>query len=220
MPHQYGWNTKIQCTPEEDKMIAQLSGTLTQKAVEHLIVSVGGVGYEVHVPLSTFYSIPEEGQDVELLIYTHVKEDVLKLFGFLTPSEKDLFKKLIGVSGVGPKLALNILSGIESNDLAGAIKNSDIARLNAIPGVGKKTAERLILELKDKIKLDDLTAGKDTTISTPSGGIFDDALSALINLGYKKGDVEKTLDTIVSNDDSADWAVEKLLKEALKMMAK
>ena len=201
-------------------MIARLSGKLTQKSVEHLIVSVGGVGYEVHVPLSTFYAIPEEGEELELLIYTHVKEDVLKLFGFLTPSEKDLFIKLIGVSGVGPKLALNILSGMESSDLAGAIKNGDLARLNSIPGVGKKTAERLILELKDKIKFEDLSSEDDTTISPPSGGVFDDALSALINLGYKKGDLEKTLDSIARNSDSAEWAVEKLLKEALKMMAK
>lgn len=201
-------------------MIARLSGTLTQKSVEHLIVSVGGVGYEVHVPLSTFYSIPEEGQDVELLIYTHVKEDVLKLFGFLTPPEKDIFKKLIGVSGVGPKLALNILSGIESRDLATAIKNSDIARMNSIPGVGKKTAERLILELKDKIKLEGLSSEEDSTISAPSGGVFDDALSALINLGYKKSDVEKTIDSIARNEESSEWSVEKLLKEALRMMAK
>lgn len=201
-------------------MIARLSGTLTQKSVEHLIVSVGGVGYEVHVPLSTFYSIPEEGQDVELLIYTHVKEDVLKLFGFLTPPEKDIFKKLIGVSGVGPKLALNILSGIESRDLATAIKNSDIARMNSIPGVGKKTAERLILELKDKIKLEGLSSEEESTISAPSGGVFDDALSALINLGYKKSDVEKTIDGIARNEESSEWSVEKLLKEALRMMAK
>ena len=201
-------------------MIARLSGRLAHKSVEHLIIYVGGVGYEVHVPLSTFYAIPEEGEELELLIYTHVKEDILKLFGFLTASEKDLFKKLIGVSGVGPKLALNILSGIESSDLARAIKKGDIARLNNIPGVGKKTAERLILELRDKIKLDDLSTGKDATTSPPSGGVFDDALSALTNLGYKNGDVEKTLDTIAQNDDSAGWTVEKLLKEALKMMAK
>jgi len=201
-------------------MIARLSGRLTQKSVEHLIVSVGGVGYEVHVPLSTFYSIPEEGEELELLIYTHVKEDVLKLFGFLTPSEKDLFIKLIGVSGVGPKLALNILSGIESKDLAGAIKKGDIVRLNSIPGVGKKTAERLVLELKDKIRFEDVTSGKDTAISPSSGGVFDDALSALVNLGYKKGDVEKTLDTIGRDGDPAEWTVERLLKEALKMMAK
>lgn len=201
-------------------MIAHLSGKLKHKSIENLIVSVGGVGYEVHVPLSTFYSIPEEGQDVELLIYTHVKEDVLKLFGFLTPPEKDIFKKLIGVSGVGPKLALNILSGIESKDLATAIKNSDIARMNSIPGVGKKTAERLILELKDKIKFEGISSDDETTISAPSGGAFDDALSALINLGYKKGDVEKTLDKVGQNEDSQSWPVEVLLKEALRMMAK
>lgn len=201
-------------------MIAQLSGRLAQKSVDHLIVSVGGVGYEVHVPLSTFYAIPEEGEELELLIYTHVKEDVLKLFGFLTPSEKDLFKKLIGVSGVGPKLALNILSGIESKDLAGAIKKGDIARLNSVPGVGKKTAERLILELKDKIKFEDITSDNDTTISAPAEGIFYDTLSALVNLGYKKGDVEKTLNTIGNIEDSTEWTVEKLIKESLKMMAK
>jgi Holliday junction DNA helicase RuvA len=201
-------------------MIARLSGKLISKSINSLIIDVGGVGYEVNSPLSTFYAVPEEGADTNLLIYTHVKEDAIKLFGFLTAIEKNLFIKLISVSGVGPKLALNILSGLESTQLAQAIKESDIARMNAIPGVGKKTAERLILELKDKIASDTETGGDQQTAAAQNHKttLFDDALSALINLGYKKSEVEKALDAIIKNDNIL--SVESLLKEALKLMAK
>ena len=200
-------------------MIARLSGKLVLKTTDSLIIDVGGVGYEVNAPLSTFYAVPEEGADISLLIYTHVKEDAIKLFGFLTAMEKKLFIKLISVSGVGPKLAMNILSGMESSQLAIAIKESDTAKMNAIPGVGKKTAERLILELKDKIDSDILTDSVSQTMQQyKKTTIFDDALSALLNLGYRKPDVEKTLDTLIKNDNSL--SVEALLKEALKLMAK
>lgn len=200
-------------------MIARLSGKLVLKTTDSLIIDVGGVGYEVNAPLSTFYAVPEEGTHVSLLIYTHVKEDAIRLFGFLTSMEKKLFIKLISVSGVGPKLAMNILSGMESSQLAIAIKEGDIPRMNAIPGVGKKTAERLILELKDKIDSDMLIDS--TSQAMPQHKkttIFDDALSALLNLGYRKPDVEKTLETLIKNDNSL--GVESLLKEALKLMAK
>lgn len=200
-------------------MIARLSGKLISKSADSLIIDVGGVGYEVNAPLSTFYALPEEGADTSLLIYTHVKEDALKLFGFLSPMEKKLFIKLITVSGVGPKLAMNILSGVESVQLAVAIKEGDIARMNAIPGVGKKTAERLILELKDKIDSDILTDRDQQNIPTKEKTtVLDDALSALLNLGYRKPDVEKTLDSLIQGDDTL--SVESLLKEALKLMAK
>ena len=200
-------------------MIARLSGKLISKSTDSLIIDVGGVGYEVNAPLSTFYALPEEGSDTSLLIYTHVKEDALKLFGFLSPMEKKLFIKLITVSGVGPKLAMNILSGMESVQLAVAIKEGDIARMNAIPGVGKKTAERLILELKDKIDSDILSDRDQQNIPTKEKTtILDDALSALLNLGYRKPDVEKTLDSLIQSDNTL--SVESLLKEALKLMAK
>lgn len=200
-------------------MIARLSGKLISKSTDSLIIDIGGVGYEVSAPLSTFYALPEEGADTTLLIYTHVKEDAFKLFGFLSLMEKKLFIKLITVSGVGPKLAMNILSGMESAQLALAIKGGDIARMNAIPGVGKKTAERLILELKDKIDSDILPAGDEqAAMQKGRPTVLDDALSALLNLGYKKPDVEKTLDSLLQNDNSL--SVESLLKEALKLMAK
>ena len=200
-------------------MIARLSGKLISKSTDSLIIDIGGVGYEVSAPLSTFYALPEEGADTTLLIYTHVKEDAFKLFGFLSLMEKKLFIKLITVSGVGPKLAMNILSGMESAQLALAIKDGDIARMNAIPGVGKKTAERLILELKDKIDSDILPAGDEqAAMQKERPTVLDDALSALLNLGYKKPDVEKTLDSLLQNDNSL--SVESLLKEALKLMAK
>ncbi|MCK5193057.1 MAG: Holliday junction branch migration protein RuvA, partial [Desulfobulbaceae bacterium] len=192
---------------------------LVLKTTDSLIIDVGGVGYEVNAPLSTFYAVPEEGADISLLIYTHVKEDAIKLFGFLTDMEKKLFIKLISVSGVGPKLAMNILSGMESSQLAIAIKESDIPRMNAIPGVGKKTAERLILELKDKIDSDILIDGASQAMpEQKKTTVFDDALSALLNLGYRKPDVEKTLDSLIQSDNTL--SVESLLKEALKLMAK
>jgi len=167
-------------------MIARLSGNLLYKSVESLTVDVGGVGYEVHAPLTTFYALPDEGAAISLLIYTYVKEDAIKLFGFLTQAEKELFIRLIGVSGVGPKLGLNILSGMDTKDLSRAIKSGDIVRMNAIPGVGKKTAERLILELRDKIDYEISEEEKETPLASGDKGIEDDAISALVNLGYKR----------------------------------
>jgi len=201
-------------------MIAHLSGKLRHKSPENIIVDVGGVGYEVHVPLSTFYSLPEEGAVLDLLIYTHVKEDALKLFGFLALNEKELFTKLLGVSGVGPKLALNILSGMETEALINAIKSGDAARMHTIPGVGKKTAERLILELRDKIKYSGEKANGSTEIQYVKGDLFDDARSALINLGYKANDAEKSIDRLRSAGDEKEWSVETLLKKALQILRK
>lgn len=201
-------------------MIAHLSGKLIGKSIESVTVDVGGVGYEVYVPLSTFYSLPDEGQNAALLIYTHVKEDAIKLYGFSQPGEKDMFTKLIAVSGVGPKLALNILSGIDPVNLHSAIRNGDIAVMNAIPGVGKKTAERLILELKDKVSAE-LEKGRDRMqLQSPERESFDDALSALLNLGYKKVDVENALSRIDDNESAGQCSVEFLIKSALKILAK
>jgi Holliday junction DNA helicase RuvA len=134
-------------------MIAQLAGALAHKSPEHIIVDVQGVGYQVFVSLNSFYRLPEPGNRVDLLIHTHVREDALQLYGFMDRQEKDLFQLLIGISGIGPRLGLNILSGMRADELQEALEAGDLARLVAIPGVGKKTAERLVLELRDKVKL-------------------------------------------------------------------
>lgn len=201
-------------------MIARLSGNLLDKSVESLTVDVGGVGYEVHAPLTTFYALPDEGAAISLLIYTYVKEDAIKLFGFLTAAEKALFIKLIGVSGVGPKLGLNILSGMDTQDLARAIKSGDIVRMNAIPGVGKKTAERLILELRDKIDYQLSEEEKAVPVASGNKGLEDDAISALVNLGYKKAEVEKVMGQLNREHAERQWTVEALIKESLKVMSK
>jgi len=201
-------------------MIAHLSGNLLFKSVESITIDVGGVGYEVFVPLSTFYSLPDKGSGVNLLIHTHVKEDSIKLFGFLLPREKEIFIKLLAVSGVGPKLALNILSGIEVNELLNSLQTGDIVRINAIPGVGKKTAERLIVELRDKIKFEKTGAEEVGKPVKEADLTFDDALSALVNLGYKRGDVEKALNTIAREERDKKWSVPSLIKESQKILAK
>jgi len=201
-------------------MIAHLSGNLLYKTVESLTVDVGGVGYEVHAPLTTFYALPDEGSTISLLIYTYVKEDAIKLFGFLTPAEKTLFIKLIGVSGVGPKLGLNILSGMDTKDLIRAIKSGDIVRMNAIPGVGKKTAERLILELRDKLVYEPGEEEKALPLTSGEQSIEEDAISALVNLGYKKAEVEKAFAILRREHEDRQWTVEALIKESLKVMSK
>lgn len=201
-------------------MIARLSGKLVSKTLDNIIIDVGGIGYEVYVPLSTFYTLPEEDNSICLLIYTHVKEDALKLFGFLTTREKQLFIKLITVSGIGPKLGLNILSGIESGELITAVMNDDATRLCAIPGVGKKMAGRMILELKDKLKVVEQTGDADKGIIEKKDLLYDDVLSALINLGYKKNNVENKLSTLEIESEKKDWTFEELLKTGLKLLSK
>ncbi len=174
-------------------MIAQLTGTLAYKSPEYLIVDVGGVGYQVFVSLNSFYKIGECGAAVRLAVHTHVREDALHLFGFVDPAEKGLFLLLVAVSGVGPKLALNILSGMPTEELRAALQAGDLARLVRIPGIGKKTAERLVLELRDKIKSID---GVAAAAPLPTGeGIDSEAVSALINLGYRQVDAEKAVKT-------------------------
>jgi Holliday junction DNA helicase RuvA len=160
-----------------------------RKAPQEVVLDVGGVGYRVAIPLSTFYRLGEPGSDVTLLTHTHVREDVLALFGFLTGAEQGLFERLIAVSGVGPKLAVSILSGIEAPELVAALRTSDVPRLTRIPGVGKKTAERLVLELKDKMQ--GLVAGEDTpAVAEPQGG-KEDLVSALVHLGYSRPEAER-----------------------------
>ncbi len=199
-------------------MIALLTGKIAHKSPEYIILDVNGVGYRVQIPFSTYYELPEGGAQVSLNIYTHVKEDSISLFGFRTAEEKNFFQLLIGVSGIGPKLAKDILSNIQVNDLAAAITRGDLARLSAVPGIGKKTAERLVLELKDKVRKLDLAAavGDGEPAALPAG-IEEDVASALINLGYKEAVVKKTL---AEMRISTDASMELVLKQALKALMK
>jgi Holliday junction DNA helicase RuvA len=197
-------------------MIAHLKGQLAFKSPEYTIVDVNGVGYQVFTPLSTYYALPGLGQMVSLRVHTRVREDELKLFGFLTEEEQTIFQKLITINKVGPRLALGILSGMSPADLLSAVMNNDSARLSAIPGVGKKTAERLTLELKDKLA--DLAVGMEhQPESAPTQGFYNDALSALLNLGYRKPEAEKALKTIY-NQNGKDAGLEELIKESLNIL--
>lgn len=194
-------------------MIAHLKGKLAYKSPDHAIVDVNGVGYKVFTPLSTYYSLPQPGESISLRIHTRVREDDIKLFGFLTEEELAIFEKLITINKVGPKLALGILSGMSPADLLSAVMSNDAARLSAIPGVGKKTAERLALEMKDKLA--DLALDMEHQPDTGShGGFYEDALSALVNLGYKKPQAEKALNSAY-NENGKDSSLEDLIKESL-----
>ncbi len=191
-------------------MIAHLRGKLAQKDPARVVVDVNGVGYEVFVPLTTFTALPEAGADVSIDIHTHVREDIIALYGFSTRRERIIFEKLMTISGIGPKLAVTILSGGSVEDLVGAIKRSDIARLTAIPGVGKKTGERIILELKDKLQ--------DFAEAAPRSSVEGDVLSALENLGYVRAHAEAALRRAVDGD--RDPVFEALFKRSLQILTK
>ena len=198
-------------------MIAHLKGQLTYKSPEHTIVDVNGVGYLVFTPLSTYYALPSIGQTVSLKIHTRVREDEFKLFGFLTEEEQTIFQKLITINKVGPRLALGILSGMSPKDLLSAVMNNDYAKLSTIPGVGKKTAERLTMEMKDKLADMTLEMERSTDYIPTKQGFYDDALSALLNLGYKKPEAEKALKTIYSQNGK-DAGLEEIIKESLNIL--
>lgn len=201
-------------------MIARLTGILLSKSPQSVIIDAAGVGYQAFVPLSTFYQLPDEMEKVSLHVYTHVREDTLQLFGFQTELEKKTFLLLISVSGIGPKLALNILSGIGFEDLLGAIVMADPERIAAVPGVGKKTSQRITLELRDKASLlsEDIDLRPRERIEIRHKEIFDDALSALSNLGYSSRDAKKALEHVLRTD--AEVNLEALLKEALRRLAR
>ncbi len=201
-------------------MIALLSGKIAYKGISHVVVDAQGVGYRVFIPLTTFYELPETGEAVTLHIYTSVKEDAINLFGFYTLQERDLFQMMISVSGIGPKVAMNILSGISSDELLEAISGGNLTRLVAIPGIGRKMAERLILELKEKVAKKmaaDAGAGADAR-RKESDALREDVLSALVNLGYKANAARDALDKVV-RDAENDPAMDQLLKKALKILA-
>ena len=199
-------------------MIASLSGKLARKGTDYLIVQVSGVGYQVQVPLSTYCGVPEAGEDVRLHIHTHLREDSLSLFGFLTEEEKEMFQLLMGVSGIGPKLALVVLSSLSVQDLSCAIQGSDDSRLCGIPGIGKKTAARMVLELKDKIKLLIPSYPLAPSSAAAGAGNADDVISALVNLGYKKPLAEETVRRVAQGRPGL--SVEELVRESLSFLMK
>ena len=200
-------------------MIAFLRGRILEKQPNLLIVDVQGVGYEVRVPLSTYYDVGDAGTDVALRICTHVREEALHLFGFLTPIEQQLFERLIAIGGIGPKLAVAVLSGIGPRDLIGAVQRGDVVRLTGIPGVGRKTAERIVLELKDRLA--GLAVGPEAGDPAPSASgerLRDDVLSALQNLGYHRPPAEQAVDAILSSlgTPSFEQALKASLRELMR----
>jgi len=207
-----------------ETMIAYLSGKLLEKQANTVIVETNGVGYEVSIPLSTFYEIGEVGSDIQLRIYTHVREDALQLFGFKSEREKQLYLKLVSVQGIGAKSGITMLSGMSADEIIVAIRTDNLARLTSIPGVGRKTAERLVIELRDK--LNDLSStSTQQELSAAAGGaslpvdaIYEDALSALTNLGYQRNAAEKALKQAVQ--DGTELSVQKLLRKSLQLLAK
>ena len=202
-------------------MIASLRGNILEKHPNRIVIDVNGVGYEVFVPLSTFYGLGDAGSTIAVRIHTHVREDALLLYGFATLLEQELFERLIGVSGIGPKVALAVLSGIEPQELIHAIERGDLARLTAIPGVGKKTSERIVLELKDRLP-------RAQAVAIAAGGappdapvMRDDVVSALVNLGYHRPLAEKAAEAAIKTlGPASDASFERMLKQALREVAK
>jgi Holliday junction DNA helicase RuvA len=200
-------------------VIATLRGRVLEKQPNRVIVEVNGVGYDVAVPLSTFYVLGDPGSEVSLRIHTHVREDALALYGFRTPLELDLFERLISIGGIGPKVALAVLSGIEPADLIRAIEGGDVARLTTIPGVGKKTSERIVVELKDRLpRVVPAHVAADVTVDVTAPSVRDDVLSALVNLGYHRPLAEKAVDAAVRG--TPEGGFERTLKRALRELAK
>ena len=194
-------------------MIAYLRGTLIHKPPGHVVVETGGVGYAAAIPVSSFVRLGEVGGTVELLVHTHVTDDAIALFGFLSQDEKDMFLKLIGISGIGPKLAMNVLSGIAPDDLAEAVRDSDVARISLVPGIGKKTALRITMELQDKLEK------KEKLLAAKGSPEKEDLLSALQNMGFRRKEAERAVDqTLAANKPGCEF--EKLLRDCLKRLAK
>lgn len=194
-------------------MIAYLKGILIQKSPNAVVVDIGGVGYSASIPLSTYFKLGEESDPVELFIYTHLTDNSISLFGFSTREEREIFLKLIGIAGIGPKLALNVLSGIGPSDLEEAVKRSDVARLCLIPGIGKKTALRIAMELQEKIDR------KAKVLVAKGSKEREDLTSALVNLGFRRREVEGIVDEVIRGL-GYETGFEKLLRECLKKMAR
>ncbi|HEV7475570.1 MAG TPA: Holliday junction branch migration protein RuvA [Pyrinomonadaceae bacterium] len=207
-------------------MIAHLSGTLLSKQATSVVLDVGGVGYEITIPVSTFYELEDAGAAVQLRIYTHVREDALQLYGFKTARERELFMRLISVSGIGPKLGITLLSGMSADEMIASIRTNNLARLTLIPGVGRKTAERLVMELRDKVAalssadLEEEFGDKITAGAAPptEDSMRSDVLSALLNLGYQRSSAEKAVTAAM--DEGGDVSVESILRRSLRKLAK
>ncbi|HEU4712207.1 MAG TPA: Holliday junction branch migration protein RuvA [Pyrinomonadaceae bacterium] len=202
-------------------MIAHLSGTLHSKHPNQVIVDVSGVGYEVNIPLSTYYDLADTGSNVQLRIYTHVKEDALQLYGFKTARERELFINFISVSGIGPRLGIALLSNMTADELIQSIKNNNLARLTSIPGIGRKTAERLVVDLREKmtqlyVDQIDETPSQPEIVDASEDSVRSEALSGLLNLGYQKASAEKAIDAALS--EGGDVTVESILKRSLRKM--
>ena len=205
-------------------MIAHLSGKLIDRHATSVVIEVGGVGYEVTIPVTTFYDLEEAGQNVSLRIYTHVREDTLQLFGFKTLRERELFQMLISVSGIGPKSAVAMLSGMSADEIVTAIRQSNYARITSIPGVGRKTAERLVIELRDKMAslsgpaLEEQVAAGGSTAAQSEDALREDTLAALLQLGFPKPAAEKAITGAMQ--EGGDLSVETLLRRSLRQLSK
>ena len=206
-------------------MIAHLNGILLAKHATSVIVDVGGVGYEVTIPLSTFYELAEVGSNVQLRIYTYVREDAMQLYGFKTTRERELFMRLLSVSGIGPKLGITMLSGMNADEMIASIRTNNLVRLTSIPGVGKKTAERLVIELRDKIfALSSPALEEEYSSQTGASPMVtedtmrDDAMFALLNFGYQKAAAEKAI--MAATQEGGEITVETLLRRSLRLLAK
>lgn len=200
-------------------MIAFLRGRVLEKQPTRVILDVQGVGYDVLIPLSTYYEIGDAGAELSLRVHTHVREDALQLYGFLTDLERQLFERLIAISGIGPKVAVAILSGVDARELVTAVQRADIARLTAVPGVGKKTAERLVLELKDRLsQLTLLPEDATPSVASPGDRLRGDLVSALVNLGYHRPQAEKAAEAVVAAtpDVTFEHALKRVLRELMR----
>jgi len=195
-------------------MIAHLRGRILSKRPNQAVVDVNGVGYEVAISIPTFSELPNAGGEVALHIHTHVREDALALYGFLRPQEKDLFERLISVSGIGPKLAITVLSGMQAEKMVAAIRGNDVASLTKIPGIGKKTAERMVLELRDKLE----SFGVPAAVASKHSSIEEDVVSALTNLGYQRAAAERALASVGKNGGTSTF--DQLFRESLAALAK
>jgi holliday junction DNA helicase RuvA len=200
-------------------VIAYLEGRLTRKTPSQILVLVGGVGYKLFIPVSTYYELPEEGSEVRLHVHTHVREDLLALYGFASATEERLFQRLIAVNGVGPALALKVMSGLEPSALVDAIRSSDLRRLGSIPGVGRKTAERLVVELRDKMAELGVASGEETSRVPlgPAESLRADLLSALANLGFPRPSAEKSVEAAVREEPEISF--EAALKKVLRKLS-
>jgi Holliday junction DNA helicase RuvA len=195
-------------------VIARLAGKVAEKGADHVVLDVGGVGYLVHLSAVTLASLPPQGGDVALRTFTNVRQDAIELFGFATEEEEAVFRALIDVKGVGPRAAQNILSGIDARELAQAVAGGDVARLTKVPGIGKKTAERLVVELKEKLALLARAAGPGK--ARPGAGVLEQLRQALVNLGYKPPQADAAADAL--REEAEGKRLDELLRDALKRL--